>query len=92
MSPIERALAEIERIGNERNLIIVPAPVPAPAPVALKSTLSGEQNEAMQGAITVLRSQAEHYNSGPYAGTMGNMVRRWRQWADVLEEMWEGLR
>ena len=88
-SPAERALAEIEQLGNERNLIIIPPP---PEPVASKSTLSGEQNEAMQGAISVLRMEAGLVTSGPNKGQTGNISRRYKEWADILEEMWTDLR
>jgi len=86
----ERALAEIEQLGNERNLIIIPPP-PEP-PRAPRSVLSDEQNEAMQGAISLLRMEAGLVVSGPNKGQTGNVSRRYKEWADVLEEYWEDLR
>ena len=79
-SPIERALAEIEQLGNERNLIIIPPP-----PVQPRSVLSGEQDEALQGAIGCLRA-------GAGAMTNNQIARRWLEWADILDDIWRSLR
>lgn len=54
--------------------------------------MTGERDEAFQGAITVLRSRARYYGDSPLANQMRSETRRYEMWADVLEEAWEELR
>jgi hypothetical protein len=77
-----RALDELRALNTkfeER-----PKPVPAIPPKPFQMT--GERDEALQGAIAALRSLARR------RGESNANSRRMEEWADILEEMWEELR
>ena len=94
LTPIERAIIEARDLSTH-GFIRSGGPLieKSPPPVVWeRRPLSGEQDEALQGAIAMLRSRANHYLDSPLASQMRGEARRWNLWADILEELWEDLR